>query len=126
MLVFEGYLLGEPRLILSGSTVKSSFPGVEPVGCKMHSESCLSSRKTTPGTDIDKFENSVPMPGNAESCWKEYAERHNSTDLDRLLIEEQAKVCYTILVYAQGQDTNSKRSERGNCEWFLTKLQMKW
>lgn len=32
------------------------------------------------------------LPGNSESCWKEYAQHHNSTDLDRLVMEEQVKV----------------------------------
>lgn len=40
----------------------------------------------------------VPILGDADSCWKEYENKYNSTDLDRLLIEEQAKVCYNAPV----------------------------
>ena len=49
----------------------------------MHSVLCISS-----GMEAAALSDTA-----SELCWKVYAQHHSSSDVDRLLIEEQVKVC---------------------------------
>ena len=99
LLVPAAYIFCARNANICGLSVKTPFPGKEPVGIDVHSRNCISGTKAAPVAPSTGTSESgtwlVPVPGDSESCWQEYAEHHNSTDLDRLLMEEQIKVRYT-------------------------------
>lgn len=64
-----------------GILFKGPFPGKEPEGPDMHSVLCISS-----GMEAAALSDTA-----SELCWKVYARHHSSSDVDRLLIEEQVK-----------------------------------
>lgn len=80
-----------------GLLVRTPYPDIEPVGPSYHSETCqstkLASSVTSPPSSTEDRMAMESIPGDSDSCWTEYVKRYNTTDLDRLLIEEQAKVC---------------------------------
>lgn len=90
----------------------------------MHSELCaLSKRNAAVASHPRASERSLEiLPGNSESCWKEYAQHHNSTDLDRLLMEEQVKVRYVHSYPWRNIRANFDHSVRVHYGWSLTNI----